>query len=89
MANVLKVAMRHAIVTLLERGRSQRSIARELGLARETVAGYARRWRESGVGDSNQAIPPAGLSRRRAATGRLPTRSYSKAEMDEGYVSHQ
>jgi DNA-binding NarL/FixJ family response regulator len=60
MANVLKVPMQHAIVTLLERGRSQRSIARELGLARETVAGHARRWRERGGGNSNQAIPTAG-----------------------------
>ncbi|MBT7163134.1 MAG: helix-turn-helix domain-containing protein [Victivallales bacterium] len=60
MSNVLKVAMQHAIVTLLDRGRSQQPIARELGLARETVAGYARRWREGGGGNANQTIPTTG-----------------------------
>jgi IS30 family transposase len=38
MANQLKMAMVHAIITLLERGWSYRRIARELGLHRETVA---------------------------------------------------
>ena len=36
MANVLKVAVQHAIATLLDRGRSQRSIECVLGLARES-----------------------------------------------------
>lgn len=42
MANRLKMAMVHAIVGLLERGWSQRRIARELGIHRETVARYDR-----------------------------------------------
>ena len=57
MANVLKVAMQNAIATLLGRGRSQRDIARELGLSRNTVARYARLVR---VGEANEAIPTAG-----------------------------
>lgn len=42
MANQLKMAMIHAIITLLERGWSHRRIARELGIHRETVARYDR-----------------------------------------------
>ena len=43
MANQLKVAVVHAIEVLLDRGWSQRRIAKALGIDRETVAGYARR----------------------------------------------
>ncbi len=42
MANVLKVAVVHAIIGLLEQGWSYRRIARELGVHRETVARYDR-----------------------------------------------
>jgi len=42
MANILKVAMVHAIIGLLERDWSYRRIARELGVHRETVARYDR-----------------------------------------------
>jgi len=38
MANQLKMAMVNAILTLQQRGWSQRRIARELGIDRETVA---------------------------------------------------
>ncbi len=41
MSNRLKMADISAIQTLLERGWSQRRIARELGVNRETVARYA------------------------------------------------
>jgi len=40
MANQLKLAMVNAILTLKQRGWSQRRIARELGIDRETVARY-------------------------------------------------
>jgi len=40
MANQLKMAMVNAILTLKQRGWSQRRIARELGINRETVARY-------------------------------------------------
>ena len=40
MANQLKMAMVNAILTLKQRGWSQRRIARELGIDRETVARY-------------------------------------------------
>lgn len=42
MANVLKMAKVHSIQTLHARGWSQRRIARELGVHRETVARYLR-----------------------------------------------
>src|SRR3972149_2053866 len=42
MANVLKVAVVHAIIGLLGQGWSYRRIARELGVHRETVARYDR-----------------------------------------------
>ena len=40
MANGLKMAVKHAVIGLLERGWSHRRIARELGIHRETVARY-------------------------------------------------
>ena len=40
MANQLEMAMVNAILTLKQRGWSQRRIARELGIDRETVAKY-------------------------------------------------
>ncbi len=63
MANVLKVAMQQSIETLLELGYSQRHIARELGISRETVRRYARLLavRED---CSNQAIPTPGSEAR-------------------------
>ncbi|NOZ22572.1 MAG: IS21 family transposase [Planctomycetes bacterium] len=57
MANRLKMAKVSAIRCLLERGWSQRRVARELGIDRETVGRYAR---EGPDGDSKPAIPTAG-----------------------------
>jgi transposase len=49
MSNELKVAMRHSLKTLLEKGIcSHREIARLLGLDRKTVDRYARLWAENG-----------------------------------------
>lgn len=42
MANQLSVPKVHSILTLHERGCSQRQIARHLGVNRETVARYIR-----------------------------------------------
>jgi len=42
MANQIKVATTHSITELYNRGWSQRRIARELGLNRETVGRYIR-----------------------------------------------
>ena len=57
MANLIKVALTHSIVTLYSRGWSKRRIARELGLDRETVARYIRIGLER---ESNPAISTAG-----------------------------
>lgn len=53
MANVLKMAKVHAIQALHARGWSQRRIARELGVHRETVATYLRR-----AGEAAGRAPP-------------------------------
>ena len=45
MANRLEMAMIQALVALFQRGWSQRRIARELGIDRETVARYAQQLR--------------------------------------------
>src|SRR3972149_1366339 len=56
MANRLKMAVEVSIYTLLERGCSHRSIARALGIDRETVRRYAELARQ----DSKPAgAPPA------------------------------
>ncbi|MBT3288256.1 MAG: IS21 family transposase [Victivallales bacterium] len=71
MANVLKAAMKHAIATLLERGRSQRAVARELGVSRKTVGRYVRLARE---GESKEAIPTTGSGcAGEGAKGAIPT----------------
>ena len=57
MANLLKMAIVHAIIGLLEQNWSYRRIARELGVDRETVSRYARLRRE---GNSNPAISTLG-----------------------------
>ena len=54
----LKMDIQQAISTLSRSGWSQRRIARELGVDRETVARYRRLARQ--VEESNPAIPPAG-----------------------------
>lgn len=51
MANLLKMAEQQAIVALIQRGWSQRRIARELGIHRETVGRYIRLARGHPAGD--------------------------------------
>ena len=58
MANQLKMAKVHSIQTLHSRGWSQRRIARELGVQRETVARYVR-WVQT-VDPQNRPNPPTG-----------------------------
>jgi transposase len=62
MTNQLKVAMKQAIWSLKERGWSNRRIARELGLHRDTVARYVRQ------GPPKPANPPAGSAMPRPTT---------------------
>jgi len=59
MANVLKVAVVHAIIGLLVQGWSYRRIARELGVHRETVARYDR-LRQSADSKPSNATPESG-----------------------------
>ncbi len=67
MANQLKMAKVHTILTLRARGWSYRRIGRELGVHRETAARYARLAEASPVGgpgagsDQNRPNLPAGL----------------------------
>jgi hypothetical protein len=56
--NQLKMDLQQAISTLSSRGWSQRRIARELGIDRETVARYRKLARQSE--GPKPAIPPAG-----------------------------
>ena len=82
MANRLKMAKVHSIQTLHARGWSQRRIARELGVHRETVARYVR-LAEGGPRDGpespdeagqNQPNPPAGSDGQAVASaGHDPT----------------
>ena len=61
MANQIKMAATDSIISLYERGWSQRRIARDLDLDRETVA---RHIRLRTAPESKPAIPPAGISGR-------------------------
>ena len=79
MANQIKMATSASIIELYVRGWSQRRIARELGLDRETVSRHIRLHAETDVskpanvpagderdGDSKPAIPPAGIRGRKS-----------------------
>jgi transposase len=57
MSNQIKMATTTSLIELYERGWSQRRIARELGLNRETVTRYIRMHAAQGA---KPAIPPAG-----------------------------
>ena len=61
MANVLKVAVVHAIIGLLAQGWSYRRIARELGVHRETVSRYDRLRQTAGSKPANVTAGYLGL----------------------------
>src|SRR5262245_12186877 len=74
MSNLLPVAMIDTIRSLRQRGWSQRRIARELGIDRQTVARYLRPEQPpkpatapigpaDGAGEANPAIAPTGSAR--------------------------
>ena len=56
MSNLLKVAMKDLVLSLHRQGLSQRRIASELGINRETVARYLRQVRDA----AKPAIAPSG-----------------------------
>lgn len=58
--NELKMELQQAIIALSRRGWSQRKVARELGIDRETVARYRRLARQAEA--PNPANPPAGFA---------------------------
>lgn len=68
MANQIKMAVRDTIVTLWERGWSQRRIARELGIDRETVSRYVRLARQEGAG---QGARPPGCAHSAGSAGEV------------------
>ena len=73
MANQLKMAVGHSILTLHKRGWSYRRIGRELGIHRDTARRYVQLAQAGtdvahlpvGSGAENQPNPPAGYSGRR------------------------
>jgi IS30 family transposase len=67
MSNVLKVSLQTTIYSLADRGWSQRRIARELGINRETVGRYLR------LAESKPAILTAGLEGSRESKPAIST----------------
>src|SRR5216683_1706283 len=79
--NQLKMDIQQTISTLSRGGWSQRRIARELGIARETVARYRRLARQ--VEPSNPAIVPAGSKPGRVSHCE-PFETFIQAGLDGG-----
>jgi transposase len=82
--NRLKVSLQHSIVTLAANGWSQRRIARELGIHRETVGKYLR------MAESKPAIVPTGSEGSKPAivpTGYGPGR-HSQCERWRAQIEH-
>jgi transposase len=72
MANRLKMAKIQVILELHHRGWSQRRIAQELGIDRETVGRYVGLAAgELSPGESNPAISPAGKSPKKCGSSRF------------------
>ena len=66
MANQLKMAVVNAILTLRQRGWSQRRIARELGIDRETVAKYVNFWEAGPKPATNAPIGSVGQNHQKS-----------------------
>src|SRR5579862_5664336 len=90
MSNVLKVSLQTTIYSLDERGWSQRRIARELGIDRETVGRYLRLRvkpaisTKTGTGEpseSKPAISTAGSSNVAASTPAISTAGVRTGDM--------
>ena len=79
MANQLSVAKVHSILTLHERGHSQRHIAALLGVHRETVSNYVQKARPPEAAGSKPATgcvaPTGSTGSKPASDGRAPTGS--------------
>src|SRR5688572_31355017 len=71
--NQLKMDLRQSIITLSGNGWSQRKIARELGINRETVARYRREHRQESL--AKPATVPAGSSEASGRPTILPSDS--------------
>ena len=88
MANVLKVAVVHAIIGLLGQGWSYRRIARELGVHRETVARYDRLKQTAGSKPANVTAGYLGLPSSDRSLGPAsrcqPYESIIKQKLDQG-----
>ena len=84
MANVLKMAKRHAIVGLLELEWSFRRIARELGVNRGTVSRYARLLEER---KSKPAISTPGSSTPEDAKPAIPTPGFGRSLLSDLVLS--
>jgi len=69
MANQLKMAMVNAIWTLKQRGWSNRRIARELGIDRETVARYVHLWESDSKPATNAPTGSEGVQPANAPIG--------------------
>ena len=83
MSNLLKVAMIDLVFSLHRQGLSQRRIARELGINRETVARYLKPGRET---RQNQPLrPPARSLPRRSQNQPLrpPARSQPRPSQNQ------
>lgn len=72
--NQLKMDIRQSIITLTDQGRSQREIARELGINRETVAKYRKAARAQ-AGLKPAMVPTGSVTEAAAKPAILPTGS--------------
>ena len=87
MSNLLKVAMIDIILSLHRKGWSQRRIARELGINRETVARYLKQ--VTAGAKTSQCAPRLDQPRRRAKTSQCAPRLGWPRYRTECRLSHR